>query len=74
MSGQKFGFYNFSVVSKLYTKGEGPDSQATNGDETDPDGEPISDEEPQRTLWHHYCKCSRKNAAISRDVDQACEL
>ena len=60
-------FYNFySVVSKLYTKWEGPDSEATtqDGDEDDPDGEPSSDEEPQR-LVAPLCKTAlRKNATI----------
>ena len=69
-------FYNFySVVSKLYTKGEGPDSQATNGDENDPDGEPSSDEEPQRHCGTTIAKLLSGNMLQStRDVDQACDL
>ena len=71
-------FYNFySVVSKLYTKGEGPDSEATtrNGDENDPDGEPSSDEEPQRHCGTTIAKLLSGNMLQStRDVDQACDL
>jgi len=74
----QFGFYKFySVVWKLYVKGEGFDSETPNqnGDEDVPDGEPSSDEEPQRHCGTTIAKLLSGNMLQStRDVDQACDL